>query len=301
MAETAELNLASLAQTDVSVPLPKSLLYQALSSPPFITLPGTFNTRDLGLVPGSPIRPGKFFRSGGFFMTGPNLPEEAKSVLSEKLKIKKVFDLRSVREHEKSPDPADMGQGVEVVWTEPAELDATVDIKDFVEGEGEEGYKKMYLDVLRVYCDAIKKVLEYVRDMDVDEEQGGMVFHCTAGRDRTGVMAGILLTIAGAKEDVVALDLLLSRIGTEPAREQLLAFALKGSFAESMDAPGFHNLASLRASCWAAFIKAAEEEHGGLEGYVKRHLGFSEGEVERIRANLVGEVKNERVGNVEVL
>ena len=100
-------------------------------------------------------------------------------------------------------------------------------------------------------------------------------------------MAGLLLTLAGASAETVALDFILSRIGTEPAREQLLAFALKGSFAENVDAPGFHNLCNLRISCWEAFVRAAEAEYGGFEGYVTRTLGFSESDVARIKANLV--------------
>jgi protein tyrosine/serine phosphatase len=109
----------------------------------------------------------------------------------------------------------------------------------------------------------------------------------TAGRDRTGVVAGLLLSLAGASSETVALDFLLSRIGTEPAREQLLGFALKGSGAESIDAPGFHNLCSLRVSCWEAFVRAVESEYGGFEGYVTATLGFSEDDLVKIKANLV--------------
>ncbi len=100
-------------------------------------------------------------------------------------------------------------------------------------------------------------------------------------------MAGLLLSLAGASAETIALDYILSRVGTEPAREQLLAFALKGSMAENTDAPGFHNLCSLRISCWEAFVKAAEEQYGGFEGYVTGTLGFSEADVAKIKANLV--------------
>ncbi|KAK3985032.1 tyrosine-protein phosphatase [Cladorrhinum sp. PSN332] len=274
-------SLAGLAQTDVTTPIPSSLLAPALSSPPFLTLPGTFNTRDLGLIPGSPIKPGLIYRSGGFFMAGPSLPSEAKTILSDKLKIKKVFDLRSVREHGQAPDP-DFGQGIEGVWEKPDELDAVVELSEFVEGLGENGYVSMYADVLKVYHGAIRKVLEAVRDGECP-----ILFHCTAGRDRTGVVAGIILTLAGASPEVIALDFMLTRIGYEPAREQLIAFALKGSSAENTEVPGFHNLINLSESCWEAFVKAAEVAHGGLEGYVKGTLGFSEEEVSKIRDNLV--------------
>lgn len=109
----------------------------------------------------------------------------------------------------------------------------------------------------------------------------------TAGRDRTGIVAGLLLTLAGASPETVALDFLLSRIGTEPAREQLVALAMQGSGAKGVDASGFHNLCNLKLSCWQAFVKATEQEHGGFQGYVTGTLGFSDGDLARIRRNLV--------------
>lgn len=108
----------------------------------------------------------------------------------------------------------------------------------------------------------------------------------SAGRDRTGVVSGLLLTLAGADPDTVSLDFLLSRIGTEPAREQLLAFAKKGSRVQSVDQPGFHNLANLREVCWKAFLSALDREHGGFSGYVTKTLGFSDEELNAIVKNL---------------
>ncbi|KXX79302.1 Tyrosine-protein phosphatase [Madurella mycetomatis] len=275
--------LFNLAQTDVSQPLLPEILLPVLQQPPFVSLPGSFNTRDLGLLPGSPIRPGLAYRSGGFLT--PDLPAEAAAAIVWKLGIKRIFDLRSVKEHERQPDPAIAG--AEVVWTRPGEEDPLVNLEEFVEGEGEKGYANMYLDVLRVYAGAIKAVLEYVRDRDGSEESEAFMFHCAAGRDRTGIVAGLLLTLAGASPETVELDFLLSRIGTEPAREQLMAFAMQGSGARSVDAPGFHNLCNLKLSCWQAFVKAVEQEHGGFEGYVKGTLGFSDGDLAKIRRNLV--------------
>ena len=111
----------------------------------------------------------------------------------------------------------------------------------------------------------------------------------TAGRDRTGVTSGLLLALAGTDAETIELDFLLSRVGTEPAREQLLAFALHGSGAESIEAPGFRNMCNLRVSCWRRFVQGLERVHGGWEGYVTGTLGFSEDEVRVIKRNLARE------------
>ncbi|KAK4122338.1 hypothetical protein N657DRAFT_647024 [Parathielavia appendiculata] len=278
-AASADQDLLTLCQTDAFTPIPEATLHSIFSNPPFVPIPDTFNARDLGLLPGSPIRPGLIYRSGGFFR---GLSPEGAATIAGKLGVKKMFDLRSVREHERQPDPNI--DGVEGVWVKPGEEDAVVVLEDFLDGEGEKGYVAMYLDVLQVYRDGIRAVLEHVRDGRGEE---GLLFHCTAGRDRTGVVAGLLLSLAGAGTETIVLDFMLSRVGIEPVKEQLLTFALHGSMAASPDAPGFRNLINLRISSWEAFVKAVETRYGGFRNYVTKTLGLSDEDVAQIRRNLV--------------
>lgn len=107
-----------------------------------------------------------------------------------------------------------------------------------------------------------------------------------AGRDRTGVLAGLLLTLAGAPPDVVILDYMLSRIGYEPVRAQLLAFAMTGSAAKSQDQPGFANLCNLTEASWKGFVQAVESRFGGFENFVTGNLGFSAEDVATIKTHL---------------
>ena len=107
-----------------------------------------------------------------------------------------------------------------------------------------------------------------------------------AGRDRTGVIAGLLLILAGASEETVSLDYLLSRIGTEPVRTKLIQFAVAGTNASSQEEPGFHNLISLRESCWKAFTEGVQQEYGGFQQFVRKNLGFTEEDLAKIKTNL---------------
>ena len=100
------------------------------------------------------------------------------------------------------------------------------------------------------------------------------------------MVAGLLLALAGADADTIRLDFMLSRIGTEPAREQLLAFAMRGAGVDSADAPGFYNLCSLKEACWDAFGRAVERDYGGWDGYVTGALEFSEADLATIKKNL---------------
>lgn len=175
-------DLRALAETDVVQPLPSETVQVVLTSSPFVYVPGTFNTRDVGLVPtptGEPskLRPGLVYRSGGL----DRLTADGKSLLVDKLGIKKIFDLRSVEEHGKSPDPEI--SGIENIWLGTAEQEAKVDINDFVDGLGEKGYVKMYFDVLDLYKSNFRAVLEHIRDHPSEP----FLFHCTGKYIRHGL------------------------------------------------------------------------------------------------------------------
>lgn len=168
--------LRSLAETDVRHPIPPETLLQALQQPPFIHVPGTFNTRDLGLLlpsASSPrIRAGFLYRSGGL----EHLSAEGQAVLRDQLGVRRIFDLRSQAEHAASPDPPI--EGVEIVWLGSqgtTEETATVDLAPFAEGDGEQGYVAMYYEVLDGYQGVFKEVLRSVRD----HPEEPILFHCT--------------------------------------------------------------------------------------------------------------------------
>ncbi|KAI1500771.1 protein-tyrosine phosphatase-like protein [Biscogniauxia marginata] len=274
MADAAAL--LKLAETDVATEIPKEQYGPVLYSPPFVFVDGTFNTRDLGLVPGSPLRANFAYRSGALG----HLTDNGHAVLTGKLGIRRVFDLRSPEERAHSPDPP--LEDVENTWIQSTRPDSKPDLGRFVDGEGEAGYEDMYLEVIDVYRNSLKAILEHVRDRPREP----FLVHCTAGRDRTGVFGGLLLALAGASEDVIVLDWLLSRIGTEAVRAMLIHFAMSSTDASSQDQPGFYNLINLRRSCWEAFAAAVQKEYGGFEKFVTDTLGFSGEDLVKIKENL---------------
>ncbi|KAI0443711.1 protein-tyrosine phosphatase-like protein [Xylaria telfairii] len=273
---TTKADLAKLAGTDVKIAITPEEYGPVISAPPFVFVDGTFNTRDLGLVPESPLRANFAFRSGA--ITG--LTDNGKAVLTGKLGVKRVFDLRSPDERNRMPDP--VIDGVENTWIWSGRPESKPDLTKFVAGEGEAGYEDMYLEVIDIYVDSWKAILEHVRDRPEDP----FLVHCTAGRDRTGVFGSLLLALAGASEDAIFADWQLSRIGTEPMRAMLIEFAKQGSDAYGDDQPGFYNLVSMRKSCWQAFTTGLEKQYGGFEKLVTGKLGFSQDDLAKIKKNL---------------
>ena len=79
---------------------------------------------------------------------------------------------------------------------------------------------------------------------------------------------------------------MLSRIGTEPAREKLLQYALGTLRITDQETPGFYDLVSLRPEFWDAFLEGLKERFGGWDGYVTEWLGLPQADLEIIKANL---------------
>ena len=142
--------LRALAETDVRYPIPASVLLAALQTPPFVVVPGTFNTRDLGLLveeeeeegtgghvargASGRIRTGFIFRTGGLEALARSTDGQA--VLRDTLGVKRIFDLRSREEHTKAPDPA--VEGIDGVWlgdgVDGAEDNPMLNVDLFAEG-----------------------------------------------------------------------------------------------------------------------------------------------------------------------
>lgn len=291
MAPPTRAELEALSATDVRSPIPDEDLLTAISSAPFVPSRTIVNLRDLGalnLVPGAtsssssasdarvPLRAGRVFRSGTLQLA--KADPEALAWLGAN--VRRIFDVRSPPERQLAPEVE--VAGVETTWFDSSEQDGRPDLLSFAEGNGEKGVQKEYLKVLAIYQPTFRAVLEHVRDRPEDP----FLFHCSAGRDRTGVLAGLILAVAGAAPEVIRFDYMLSRIGTEPAREMLLQYARLGTGVTEDEAPGFHNLCRLRPGGWDAFIEGLTSVYGGWDGYVTGALGFSDEDLATMRRNL---------------
>lgn len=110
-----------------------------------------------------------------------------------------------------------------------------------------------------------------------------------AGKDRTGVLAALILLLVGRPHDEIIHDYILTRVGLENVRENLTkALALHfGTDHLSAEAIGMLELCSVRAHAMDSFLKTFESTYDGIHGYLTTKLGFSEDDVKQMRHNLV--------------
>ncbi|KAH8730194.1 protein-tyrosine phosphatase-like protein [Phaeosphaeriaceae sp. PMI808] len=271
-------NLDALLQTDMNTPISPSIIQQILSKPPFIPIPGAVNMRDLGLLPSSPIPPGLIYRSGATHHIDPT---ELKS-----LGVKMIVDLRSEREVLRDADPRI--EGIQNVWIEGTKAPSRINLATFIQGESAKAYAELNSEVLEIYAPSIKKALEWIRD-----GMGPMLVHCTAGKDRTGVVSAIILSLAGAPRSLIAYDYVLTRVGIEPNREPLLQMLKLWNKEWTQETPGMSEYIQTKGEFILALFDVVDRKYGSVEGYVRDFLGFNGEDIISIKRLLGGHLSNE--------
>ena len=128
---------------------------------------------------------------------------------------------------------------------------------------------------------------QFSQFMQVLVESAGdpVVWHCSAGKDRTGFAAAIILRLLGVPEDVVMADYMLSREYALAAmqKELTLVRLLKGEEA----AEKLTVLLGVEEPWLQAAFDTIDEQYGSFDNYVYQALELQESDIQNLRANLL--------------
>ncbi|MFK4730304.1 tyrosine-protein phosphatase [Agromyces mediolanus] len=257
----------------------------------------THNARELGGIPlagGGVTASGILFRSDAL----DRLTEAGAAALAE-LGVGTIVDLRTDGERHRAPDVVPDGVAFLALPVQGGAMDELVArllpadgaAHAFTDDEVQAivaqipSLAELYVAILASSAPAFATLARTVLDA-AGTPRPGVLFHCTAGKDRTGLSAAILLSVAGAERRAIIDD--YTRTGEN----------LAGPFAESLlglitalGLPVVPQLRSLATESPAAAIDAALEwiavEHGDAAGYL-RSGGLTEAETARLREVLRG-------------
>ena len=193
-----------------------------------ITWDGFVNTRDLGGLPtrhGSPTRTGAFLRSADpRFVTAEGWRAAHAAGVRTVVDLRNPDEIRPATEEEEGPTrPAGAAQfpaAAAAVPLPPGMTRVEVPLDDVgddgfwqeVDRAGLHGtplYFRPFLDRKPERCAAAVTAL-------ARSGPGGVLFHCGAGRDRTGLVALLLLALAGVGPETIADDYALSTAALVP-------------------------------------------------------------------------------------
>jgi len=242
-----------------------------------VQLTGAFNVRDLGGYrgrAGSTVRWHVLYRADGLHrLDGEDLDRLAW------LRLATVVDLRTRRECEQRGRLATSRLPATYLhlpliprtWHEDGHVPADGDVTGFLVAR--------YLEMLDHGAPALARLLEVL----ADAESYPLVFHCAAGKDRTGVVAAVVLGLLGVSDEDIAEDYRLSGEAV-PAIRSWLARTEPKRVDEMVDQPEAYLAAP--AAAMRDFLAAVRERHGSMVGYV-RGIGVQLETVEALHAHLL--------------
>lgn len=239
---------------------------------------GAFNVRDLGglsTLSGDPLRRGVAYRADGLH----RLPAEEVRRLAE-LGVRTVVDLRTAGELEVAASI--QADGIVVlhlpvlreVWSQGDDL-ARPAIDDAVSF-----LVDRYLEMLVEGRVAIATIFELL----ATEGCRPLAFHCSAGKDRTGVIAALVLSVVGVRDDDIADD-----YTTSAAAMAKLVDWVRSQRPEAADAMNAQPSAFLACPPEAmhVFLARVRTRWGSVEGYL-RSIDVEAATIAAVRQAFVG-------------
>jgi len=240
------------------------------------------NFRDLGglaTASGKKVRARRLLRGG----QPVGLAQEEIAMLKDH-DLALIVDFRS--EMEVESEPADSIDGVKYVnldvmadkmsnWANPKEWMKRL-VPETADAEMQSNYKEFIHT-------ASSKIgfAEFLRHL-ASMEEGAVLFHCAAGKDRTGFGAAIVLKILGVSDEDIYADYMKTLEERKEANfaiiEKYRAMGLNESQLEALTM-----MYGVKQEYLAAAFAAMEEEYGSFEYYIEKGLGISAEDVVRIR------------------
>ncbi|MFL6137858.1 MAG: tyrosine-protein phosphatase [Frankiaceae bacterium] len=132
-----------------------------------------------------------------------------------------------------------------------------------------------FAEVAEDGADDIRQVLE-----EIACSAGPTVFHCTSGKDRTGLIAALLLALLGVSEQDILADFSL----TERATERLLADWRDANPDRAMKWPAYGRAPAVVMELVLADLAT---RYGSVDGYLRDRVKVTDETADRLRARLL--------------
>lgn len=171
-------------------------------------------------------------------------------------------------------------------------------------------YVHVYEDMLEFGIESFKIIFQYIL-----HENQPFLFHCTAGKDRTGVLGMLFLLLAGVDKHTIGKEYELTTVGLKPdhpilkskfietvtklkekisdntdsatSAEDIEKLISRGRSNWNLEEEGFNNLISSRYEAMLATIALFNDTYGNIVRYMNEKLGFNHDEIRQIYENIV--------------
>mgnify|MGYP006102417677 CR=1 FL=1 len=237
----------------------------------FIKIAGSINLRDFG---GYKTQQGKTVKEGLLFRCGAmnEIPDDAFDDFDQ-LDIGVICDLRSHEEVEASPTPEGGPFACRVhipIWPgSSAQFQENVNKESRRPSPAQfvEFMASVTRDIARDHVDAYSKLMRELVSTDK-----GFLLHCSAGKDRTGFGAAIILRLLGVDHDTVMHDYLVSNESDElfeRMRTRMIQNLKDQGITGKIDDEIVKVMSGVRAEYLLGAFEEIDTHYGGISGYLE--------------------------------
>lgn len=251
-----------------------------MSGDRLVELEGPANFRDLGghvTEDGRVVRRGRVFRSDSLSgLTAADVEH-----LRDAIGVRTVIDLRAPHE------VADYGHGPLSAHVRQLHIPIVDSTREPAPSRRERRkaaefhtLDQIYLFMLAEYGHRFAEVLRVVADAPGQP----VVFHCAAGKDRTGLTAALVLALCGVANDAIAADFAF----TETRMPMIVARHHERAAGPGSPVEVAGQQYGAQALTMRTVLTEIEREHGSVEGYV-RSTGFESDAITALRTAIVSD------------
>jgi len=261
-----------------------------------IAFEGIENARDMGTLvmqDGQTIRTGMLVRSGCLAKAS----DDDVAVLKEKYRLTDVFDFRFEAEANAAPDriidgvsythlstlPTAFIQGFSASRPDTTRMDtrdmAAMLMKYAFDPKAQTMARKLYPAIV---TDSTAQYYygEFLRG--ILRAKGGVLWHCSQGKDRAGWASAFLLAALGASRETIVADFDLSNQSYAPAVEAMTD-RVKGKKGSDEAVAFIRAMVGVSRENFEATLDLIDQRYGSLSGYIENQLGFSKEEQQQLR------------------
>ncbi|MEU6101131.1 tyrosine-protein phosphatase [Streptomyces flaveolus] len=240
-----------------------------------IRLEGTSNFRDAGgyrTGDGRWVRMGVVYRSDSL-----DRLTDADLAKLKRLGLSVDYDFRTTSERAAAPDR--LPQGVRYVVANVVGDDSPL----FSMPETAEEAARLMIDGEKSMVSSAPAKAAYASVFGdlADGDADGLVYHCTAGKDRTGWASATLLTALGVPRETVMKDYLASNVYRAEANAAALAAM------PAAQAAVYKPMLDVRAAYLNSGFDEVEEAYGSFAAYERKALGLDARELRALKAELL--------------
>ena len=239
-----------------------------------IDLDGCLNFRDLGGYPTTDhrqVRWRRVFRADALHLLTPRDLDR----LVEDLQLQHVIDLRSTAERKADPErPLDQCDALEIHHLPLYDGERSERPGGSLE---EMSLAQRYMGLLDIAQSRVARILEIL-----SEAEGACVYHCAAGKDRTGVVSAVLLGVLDVEPRVIIADYAATQENLDQIIERLLETRGYDTVLDPLPADTLH----ARPETMRELLEGLARTYGSAMDYA-RASGVHASTLERLRANLL--------------